>query len=161
MSPICREHGHFIFMRSSTSSSYLHPSYLAFSSQTNTFVQINFSNLAVCYVMVCLQQPTGRIWVSTEMQDFSKQFHCLANDLHHLFSSGNTSNSQQKDKSNTLLPPLPIFLVDANTRRILWQPFVTTSHVFDVRNIVCLDIILCVPVLSLFFCIYTVVTTEL
>jgi len=92
-SPICREHDHSIFTHSSTSSSYLHPSYFAFSSQTITFFQINFSNPAVCYIMVCLQQPPGPIWMSTEIQDLSKQFHSLTNYLHHLFSSGNTSNS--------------------------------------------------------------------
>jgi len=94
MSPICREHGHAIFTRSSTSSSYLHPSYFAFSSQTNTFVQINFSNPAVCYVMVCLQQPSGPIWISTEMQDLSKQFHSLTNYLHHPLVTPVTPNKR-------------------------------------------------------------------
>jgi len=92
MSPICREHGNSIFTHSSTSSSYLYPYYFAFSSQTITFVQINFSNPAVCYIMVCLQQPPGPIWMSTEIQDLSKQFHSLTNYLHHLFSSGNNIN---------------------------------------------------------------------
>jgi hypothetical protein len=92
MSVICREHGHSIFTHSSASSSYLHSSYFAFFSQTITIVQINFSNPAVCYVIVCLQQPAGPIWMSTKIQDLSKQFHSSTNYLHHLFSSGNTSN---------------------------------------------------------------------
>ena len=65
------------------------------------------------------------------------------------------------DKFNTLLPALPMFLVDANTRHILWLSFFTMSRAFDVGNIVCLDIIFYISALSLFFCIYTVVTTEL
>jgi hypothetical protein len=53
------------------------------SSQTGTFVPINFSNPAVSYVMVCLQHHPWPVWMSTETQDLSKHFNSLTNYLHH------------------------------------------------------------------------------
>jgi hypothetical protein len=44
-------------------------------------------------VMICSQQPPGLVWMSTNVQDLSKQFHSFINYLQHLFTSGSTSNS--------------------------------------------------------------------
>jgi hypothetical protein len=93
MSPVHSEHGHSIFTQSSTFSSYLDPSCIAFSLPTNTFVQIDFSNPAVPCVMVCSQQPPGLVWMSTKLQDLSKHFHSFIKYLQHLLTSGSTINS--------------------------------------------------------------------
>jgi hypothetical protein len=152
MSPICSEHGHSICTHCSTSRSFIHPSCFSFSSQTNTFVQINFSIPAVSCVMVCLQQTLGPLWMSTEMQDLSKPFHSSINYLQHLLTIGSTP-----DKLTNLIPCclhclcfllMPTPETFCGYHLLQFQKCRLPGRCLLYSNI-------------LFFCIYTVVTTAL